>query len=142
MQDFSCAILLTEHRQGIEKVDVAAGVILGSTYRVVSCNCAKDRTLADLSEWCAWCRCRKCGGKHLPPEKSARSRYAAGGVDDIDSRDLADFATDLIPVAVLFAVCGYAVSAVEHSPYKCLYVYGAVGVAYLWREAAHAMYRS
>lgn len=122
-------------------MDVAKGVVLGSTYRVVSCNCAKDPTLADISEWCAWCRCRKCGGKHLPPEKSRHHRWN-NGADAIDSRDLQDFTTDLIPVAVLFAACGYAISAVEHSPYLCLYIFGAVSVAFLWRETAHMLYQS
>lgn len=115
---------------------MAKGVVLGSTYRVVSCNCAKDTTLADITEWCAWCRCRKCGGKHLPPEKTRRHHDSS-----IDSRDLADFTTDLIPGAVLFAVCGYAVSAIEHSPYLCLYIYGVVAIAYICREAAHALYQ-
>ena len=42
-------------------------VLVGSTYRVVSCACWKVKALkANPAEWCEWCRCRHCGVKVMP----------------------------------------------------------------------------
>jgi hypothetical protein len=37
-------------------------MVVGSTYRVVFCQCFKDKNLKFVSEYCDWCRCIKCGG--------------------------------------------------------------------------------
>lgn len=120
--------------QGIEKVNVAEGVVLGSTYRVVSCNCAKDRSLADQSEYCGYCRCRKCGGKHLPPE---RGRYYTH-TDAADVAGLADFSTDLLPLLALPLVGYLGVAYLQRSPYAYLYLLGLAAGAFLLREIAYA----
>ena len=36
-------------------------------YRVISCACSKDKSLINgITDYCEYCLCRKCGGKHLP----------------------------------------------------------------------------
>lgn len=120
---------------------MADGVVLGSTYRVVSCRCARDPSLADQAEWCAWCRCRKCGGKHLPPERGRFYTHAAGQTGQGQGGDgadlLEDFSTDLIPLAALPLVAYLGTAWVERSPYVYLYLLAGVAVAFLLRETAY-----
>ena len=120
---------------------MADGVVLGSTYRVVSCNCAKDRTLADQTEFCSWCRCRKCGGKHLPPERGRFYTHSdgMGGCDgESDTFGLEDSSSDLIPVAGLLVVVYLSVAYVQRSPFVYLYLLGLVAGAFVVREVSYA----
>jgi hypothetical protein len=120
--------------QGIEKVEVAKGVVLGSTYRVVSCNCAKDVSLADQTEFCSYCRCRKCGGKHLPPE---RGRYYTHS-DAAEVAGMADFSSDLLPLLALPVVGYLGVVNLQRSPYAYLYLLALAAGAFLVREISYA----
>lgn len=115
---------------------MADGVVLGSTYRVVSCNCAHDKSLQDVSEWCGWCRCRKCGGKHLPPERGRFYTHAA----QEDASGLADFSTDLIPLLALPLVAYLGAVQLERSPYTYLYLLAVVAAAYTLREVSYARF--
>jgi hypothetical protein len=123
--------------QGVEKVQVAEGVVLGSTYRVVSCDCARDKSLVDQSEWCGWCRCRKCGGKHLPPE---RGRFYTHSSGQKDASELVDFSTDLIPLAVLPLVGYLGTTLLERRPYAYLYLLAVAAAAFTLREVAYARF--
>jgi len=118
--------------QSGELVAVAKGVVMGSTYRVASCACAKDFSLQGQAEWCGWCRCRKCGGKHLPPERSTH-------VHSFCAADLADWSADTLPVLALLAVVWLALAYVPQSPYRYLQGLGAVAVAYIMRDIAFAV---
>lgn len=48
--------------------EVSKGVLLGCTYRVVHCECFRDKWLKDASEWCEFCLCQRCGMKNLPKD--------------------------------------------------------------------------
>jgi hypothetical protein len=120
--------------------EVAAGVIMGSTYKVVSCACAKDRSLADESEWCSWCRCRTCGGKHLPPLRSRFHTFqedaaVAASLRGFSLEALQDFSLDLLPVLGLYGVVWFALQAVETRPTMYLYALGAAAVVFVVRDA-------
>eukprot|EP01034_Spumella_vulgaris_P028991 gene28991-35956_t len=97
---------------------VAKGVCLGPTYRVVHCACAKDVKLKFQSEWCEWCLCRKCGGKHLPVEK------------DVSRADTKDFSADLLLLAAFYGIVGITWMYALDRPYLCLYFIGLVAVAH------------
>ena len=58
-----------------ELTRVARGVVVGSTFRVVACDCA--RRADDYIDFCEFCRCRctTCGGESVP----RRFRNYAGG---------------------------------------------------------------
>ncbi len=108
---------------GEEKAEqIAANVTLGPTYRVVHCDCAKNPKLQFQSEWCQWCQCRKCGGKHLPKQKDYSSYSTPDGKD---------FSVDLIiPVALL----GLVVTSVMYAfdkPYLMLYFIGLAATAHI-----------
>ena len=132
-------LLLLLLTQGVEKVQVADGVVLGSTYRVVSCNCAKDRSLADQTEYCTWCRCRRCGGKNLPPDRTRYYTHAGAGSDG-DLAELSDLSTDLLPIAALLLSVYIACCYVERSPYVYLRILGFIATAFVSREVAHVWF--
>lgn len=126
---------------GTVPVEVKQGVFLGSTFRVVWCNCARDYTLKDIAEWCDWCRCRKCGGKHLPAsaygsyngDASYRNRYT--NHNRMYSGSGVDFSVDLMLLAVLIGAVMAAAWYLERSPYWFMNLAGVVATAHclcLW----------
>lgn len=38
-------------------------IVMGPTFKVISCDCPMDRTLKSFDEWCEFCKCENCGGK-------------------------------------------------------------------------------
>jgi len=122
---------ITVDEQGQEVQTVAPNVTLGSTYKVISCNCARDTSLTEIAEWCSWCKCRKCGGKHLPAASKARFNAHFTGINAVD---LLDFSMDLVPLLVLFSSVLLAGWYVGDSPYLYLYTLGAVAVGFVVRE--------
>jgi hypothetical protein len=108
---------------------VAVGVVLGSTYRVVHCNCAGDFSLKDQSEWCSWCTCRRCGGKHLPSQDSDRSHrfYSAYELNDISSA--------LVPVLTVVITAWLLMSwdLLQYKPYYYLHTLGILALSYIVR---------
>lgn len=110
--------------------EVAAGVSLGSTYRVVHCACAKDARLKFQSEWCEWCLCRKCGGKHLPVDRNTH---------DSDRSNVKDFSVDLLLLAGIYGIVGLSWLYAVDKPYLCLYFMGLVAVAHFVASTAKAM---
>lgn len=110
---------------------MAHNVTLGSTYRVISCNCARDASLTEISDWCSWCKCRKCGGKHLPASSKMRFNAHFSGAN---VSEMSDFSVDLLPLVVLGVVAGASVVGVNDAPYVYLYALGAVAVGFVVRE--------
>lgn len=113
------------------------GVILGTTYRVVSCACAKDYRLKDQTEWCSFCRCKFCGGRTLFRNEGGWhpdygfSRGGARGknlLDDISAN--AYLAASLVMLGLLSLL--YA----GDMPHRHLYLAGAVAGAFLLRDMA------
>eukprot|EP01038_Epipyxis_sp_PR26KG_P004655 gene4655-6542_t len=100
--------------QGLEYVEVTPGVILGSTYRVIYCNCVNDKSLKDRREYCEWCQCRKCGGKNLPREY------------DNNSSVTTDISIDLIPFMALIGIIIFSFLFLALKPYRYLYFLGVV----------------
>lgn len=117
--------------QGDEKRTVAHNVTLGSTYKVVSCNCARDPSLSEVVEWCSWCKCRQCGGKHLPAASKMRFNAHFSGAN---VSEMHDFSVDLLPLVVLSVVAVVSAYAVLDAPYVYLYALGVVAVAFVVRE--------
>ena len=79
----------------------------------------------------SWCKCRKCGGKHLPAASKARFNAHFSGINAVD---LVDFSMDLVPLLVLFSSVLLAGWYVGDSPYLYLYTLGAVAVGFVARE--------
>lgn len=113
----------------MEHDEVAVGVVLGSTYRVVYCNCASDFSLKDQSEWCSWCTCRRCGGKNLPFQDSDRSHrfYSAYELNDISSA--------LVPVLTVVITTWLLLSwdILQYKPYYYLHTLGILALSYIVR---------
>jgi hypothetical protein len=108
---------------------------MGSTYKVVSCNCAKDNSLSEIADWCSWCKCRNCGGKHLPASSKMKFNAHFGA---INPSELVDFTSDFLPLVVLPVVAWMAWYYVQDSPYLYLYALGAVAVSFVGREVAYS----
>ena len=79
----------------------------------------------------SWCKCRKCGGKHLPAASKARFNAHFSGINAVD---LVDFSMDLVSLLVLFSSVLLAGWYVSDSPYLYLYTLGAVAVGFVVRE--------
>jgi hypothetical protein len=114
----------------VEHDEVAEGVVLGSTYKVVHCNCAGDYSLKDQSEWCSWCTCRKCGGKHLPSQDSydrSHRFYSAYELNDISSA--------LVPVLAVVITAWVLLSwdLLQYKPYYYLHILGILSLSYIVR---------
>jgi hypothetical protein len=116
--------------QDLHVKEVAVGVSLGSTYRVVHCACAKDTKLKFQSEWCEWCLCRKCGGKHLPVDRNA---YGS------DRNNVKDFSVDLLLLFAFYGIVGLSWMYVVDRPYLYLYFIGLVAVAHFVANVAKVM---
>ena len=70
----------------IEKV--REHVYFGPKYVVECCFCSTDRQLKRVDEWCAWCRCRECGGHtSLAPGVEADERSSRRKVPRCRDRD-------------------------------------------------------
>lgn len=82
IQDSSAEILCLHEDGGpsavFEKIDdfnyhklISKGIVIGSTYKVVWCNCRANKAFKSEKEWCEWCRCPRCGSsKKYFPEAS------------------------------------------------------------------------
>eukprot|EP01031_Cornospumella_fuschlensis_P031827 gene31827-38484_t len=38
---------------------------VGTSYKVIWCNCHEDTSLQCLDDWCEWCKCEKCSGRSV-----------------------------------------------------------------------------
>lgn len=122
------------HHQGVEYDEVAAGVVLGSTYRVVHCNCKGDFSLKDQSEWCSWCTCRRCGGKHLP-SSSQDSDRSSHPFPFYSAYELNDISSALVPVLAVVITAWLLVSwdLLQYKPYYYLHTLGILSLCYIVR---------
>jgi hypothetical protein len=109
--------------------EVAPGILLGTTYIVVSCDCAKNRRLKDQSEWCEYCVCRKCGGKNLPKIISRPSSSSRGGGSSRGSDGEDDMSLDLLLFALWSAASIATVVYAGDRPYRYFYLVGYIAVA-------------
>ncbi len=97
-------------------------IVLGPTYKVISCDCAKNRTLKSFDEWCEYCRCEKCGGKNIVFGKDGRP--AAGPQLTIN--------LDLIVWLLLQLVIYYVAVFHDFQIYKATLATGVVaGILYI-----------
>ena len=105
-------------------VTVARNVTLGPTIRVVSCNCALDKSLKNQSEWCEWCLCRKCGGKNLPRQQYSTDHTLGG--DDFNVH----FGYCLLLNVLVFSMFYF----IKEHFYKYTYVVGTVALLSIVRD--------
>jgi hypothetical protein len=113
--------------------EVSRGVDLGCTYRVIFCECHKDRRLKDEGAWCEFCRCPRCGPvTSMRDTKSARSWWGDGNDDDAD--------IGLTAVEEATAESGITAQYPEYSANQvllaCMLVLGARG-AVLYSDVPH-----
>jgi hypothetical protein len=107
-----------------DQITICPDVVMGSTFRVISCNCSKNLRLKLQSEWCEWCLCRKCGGKNLPKVHH----------DFINPQTMSDFSMNLVLFFSLIIVSlSTFVYTIDH-PYKHLYIFSAVASMHLLRD--------
>ena len=114
---------------------MATGVVLGSTYRVVHCNCAGDFILKDQSEWCSWCTCRRCGGKHLPlPSQQAEGGHSSGQF--YSAYELNDISSALVPVLMVIGMTWLLLTweYIQYKPYYYLHSLGVLSLSYIFRS--------
>ena len=110
-------------------------MVLGSTYRVISCACSKDRRLKDEEQWCSFCRCKFCGGKGRYQENEGGpwgpGFYNKGGNTALDT-----VSANAYLVALLLLLASFAHIYAADTPHRHLYLLGGVAAAFLARDAA------
>ena len=94
-------------------------VVIGSTYKVVSCACYKDKNLKFVSEYCDWCRCQKCGGNQIHNKNNDNSFTSSSGNNNNTNKSneelvaeylqmfnftIDDINSDIIVVFILFII--------------------------------------
>jgi len=132
--------------------EVSQGVLLGCTYRVVHCECFRDKRLKDTSDWCEFCLCPRCGMKNLPKDyyadksrnaqSNSSSWWGDGGSDDADSRSTSvagvgtaqyPYSANLILLLCLLCVAAKAAGNFE-LPHQQFTYLGGVAWSFLARD--------
>jgi hypothetical protein len=107
-------------------VEIAPGVLIGPTYRVISCNCSKKFSI-DQSKWCEWCLCEKCSGN-----KIKTSSYEN---NDTGSQPFSnEFSTNFLHLIGIFMIAVYAFQNAVIFPHKLFNVLGFFSLSYLARD--------
>lgn len=107
-------------------VEIAPGVLIGPTYRVISCNCSK-KYISDQSKWCEWCLCEKCSGN-----KIKTSSYEN---NDTGSQPFSnEFSTNFLHLIGIFMIAVYAFQNAVIFPHKLFNVLGFFSLSYLARD--------
>lgn len=110
-----------------KQIVVFPNVIMGATFRVISCNCSKNVRLKLQSDWCEWCLCRKCGGKNLPKVQKYDD-------DFINPQTMGDFSMNIVLfISLVIVSLSSFVYTIDH-PYKHLYIFAAVASFHLLRD--------
>jgi hypothetical protein len=119
---------------------VTPDVIIGSTYRVVSCKCARDYRLKEERDWCSYCRCKFCGGKNLASNYGDRSGWNPSGSGSYPTGNLLDIvsANAYLAIALFFLGLFTHLYAADR-PHRHLYIMGGVSAAYLLRDMCVTM---
>jgi hypothetical protein len=97
-------------------------ICLGTTYRVIWCNCKENRNFKTLDEWCEWCTCPKCNpagsyGYQSPPK---------GNRITIN--------LDLVLGLILLAISIYVIVFIRDELYTSLYSAAYVSTAIVFRS--------
>jgi len=112
--------------------EVAPGVYMGPTYRVLSCNCASDKR--DVNDWCSWCKCRRCGGKNLsnwsnPNSRNKTPTTASSGAAAASSLD--DFSPSVLLLAVLLLMSVLTFAYAGALPFRHGYLLAVTAASFL-----------
>lgn len=115
--------LIARDRINIGKVPV----IMGPTYKVIFCACAKDTTLKEMVQWCDWCLCKHCGGKGLSRSQRNSSNF------DSDSKynSANDLTIHVFLLMLIFLILVATLVVVDDKLYMYSYVVGATSAAYV-----------
>ena len=117
----------------LQQYCIEPDVVLGSTYRVISCACAKDWRLKDEDEWCSFCRCKFCGGRERYYARSASrdSDFLSRGRMPLD-----EISANVYLAALLVLIAAFVHIYAADSPHRHLYLLGGTASAFLCRDAA------
>lgn len=97
-------------------------IVVGPTYKVIFCDCAKNKALKSFDEWCEYCRCEKCGGKNIVFGNDGRP--ASGPQFTLH--------LDLVVWLGLLVVLYYLLTHHDHQIYKAFLATGVVsGIFYV-----------
>ena len=128
---------------GNKSVEVSKGVVLGSTYRVVHCECFRDAKLKDTSEWCEFCLCSRCGFKNLPKDyfsnKNAHTHADPSGLQEryassnAGQSEYGISATVILLVGVL-GFCARGMYFYSDQPHEQFNVIGGIAWCFLARD--------
>lgn len=103
-----------------------SAIVMGPTYRVISCDCAKNKELKTFEEWCEFCRCENCGGKNIV---RPRQNDAFGRDNNAFSINL-----DLLLWLVVTSVAGNVIFFSSDQLYINLHATGIVAAACYVRQ--------
>jgi len=113
-------------------VEIASGVLIGPTYRVISCNCSKKFSI-DQSKWCEWCLCEKCSGN-----KIKTSSYDNNN-DTASPSFSNEFSTNVLHLIGIIMIVVYAYQNAIIFPHKLFNVLGFFSLSYLFRDISIKM---
>lgn len=71
---------------------------IGPSYKVIWCDCRRDKSLQHVEDWCEWCRCEKCSGQTLP------SRFARA--NDLKPPGSLTINIDIALLLLLYVIVG------------------------------------
>lgn len=107
-------------------VEVAPGVLVGPTYRVISCKCS-SKYILDQSKWCEWCLCEKCSGNKIKTQ-------------DYDNNDALsqpfsnEFTTNSLHFIGILMIIGYAYQNALIFPHKLFNLLGFISLSFIGRD--------
>jgi len=107
-------------------VEIAPGVILGPTYRVISCKCSSKYSM-DQSKWCEWCLCEKCSGNKI-------KTYNNDDNDTLSQSFSNEFATNALHFIGIIMIIGYAYQNAIVFPHKLFNMIGYISLSFLARD--------
>lgn len=114
-----------------------SGILIGCTYIVSSCSCAKDPLLKDYKEYCEYCLCRKCGGKDLP---TVFNRYSTSNGTSTGEGGWEVGLLDLVQAVVVYAIAVGAVVYAQDRMHRLLYLLGGVAGVFIARDLCSNSY--
>lgn len=86
-----------------------------------------------MSEWCSWCVCYQCGGKHLPRNKynNSRSNSNSSSYGEYSSYELYECSIDIIPLLGLLGICWLSLYQLQDKPYYYIYYLGIIALSFM-----------
>jgi hypothetical protein len=107
-------------------VEVAPGVLLGPTYRVISCKCSSKFVL-DQSKWCEWCLCEKCSGNKIKTQDYDNN-------DALSQTFSNEFAINSLHFIGILMIIGYANQNALVFPHKLFNLLGFISLSFIGRD--------